>query len=242
MSIMYKNDHFKNMEYEFWFMVDLEEWAKERPMFTLNEAERATEIGREYLRKKLSRMVRDERLYRIERGKYTFHDDPMIYATHIQKPSYLSFWSALSYYNLTTQQPTKIQVVSGKRHEDLEDFEFTFSKNMFGFRKDRYNGFEINVAEKEKLLIDVLMSDKVPLDELKELFEEVEIEKTVQYARKADRNSVKKRLGFLFENIIGEEILELQVKDGNYPLLDLTKPEKGYKSSKWGLVVNNSAF
>lgn len=223
-------------------MEDLEEWAREKPLFSLNEAERASNIERKPLREKLSRMVENNSLYRIERGKYTFHSDPMIYATHIQKPSYLSFWSALRYYNLTTQQPTKIQVISGKRHKDLENIEFMFSKDMFGFRKEYYKGFEINVAEEGKLLIDVLVNGKVPVDELKELVEEVEIDKTVRYAEKADKNSVKKRLGFLFENIRNEEISELQVEDGNYPLLDLTKTEKGDKSSEWGLVVNNDAF
>lgn len=62
-------------------MDTLLEWAADRPLFTLNDAERHLEVTRASLREKLSRMTRRGELRRIERGKYTVHEDPLIYAT-----------------------------------------------------------------------------------------------------------------------------------------------------------------
>lgn len=222
--------------------MELEELAEQRPLFTLNEAERATGIEREYLREKLSRKTKKGELYRVERGKYTAHEDSMIYATHVRKPSYISLWSGLRYYNLTTQQPTKIQVITGSRRKNLEKIEFYYSSNMFGYWREQYQGFEITVAEKERLLIDILNKGEVPVDETRELVEEIEISKAVSYADRLDKNSVKKRLGFLIEEIRNQEIGELRVKDRNYNVLDLTKSEEGKNNPRWYLKVNNDAF
>lgn len=230
------------MSYEKLAMVDLREWAEQRPLFNLNEAERATGLERKQLRKKVFRLAEKGDLNRIERGKYTVHDDPLIYATSIQRPSYISFWSGLRYYDLTTQQPTKVQAVTGSRRKDLNQIEFYYSGNIFGFQKERYQGFELNVAEKERLLIDILAYGKVPLEEVKVLIEELEVDKAIEYANRLGKNSVKKRLGFLLEDVRGLEVEELRVGDRNYNLLDIVKSDRGEKNSKWFLKVNNAAF
>lgn len=223
-------------------MTDLKSWATERPFFNLNEAQRATGLERDYLREKLSRMVKKGDLKRVERGKYTAHSDPLIYATHIEKPSYISLWSGLRFYDLTSQQPTKVQVVSSSNRNNLEDIEFYYSRDIFGFEKRKYRGLEITVAEKEKLLIDILSYGKVPVSELKDLVESIDISRTVEYCQKLDKNSVKKRIGFLIDKIQDKKVKELKVDDRNYPSLDLTNPEEGKKNSEWRLKVNTDAF
>lgn len=71
-------------------MDELLAWAEDHPLFTVNEAERATGMRRASLREKLSRMARRGELRRIERGQYTVQEDPMSYATYVELPSYLS--------------------------------------------------------------------------------------------------------------------------------------------------------
>lgn len=223
-------------------VMDIEELAEETPVFNVNQAQRATGLGREYLREKLSRMVRDGRLYRIERGKYTAQDDPVVYATHIETPSYISYWSGLSFFGLTPQQPAKIQVATSRSRKDLEKISFIKTPGMYGFRRERYRDFEITVAEREKLLIDILSTGKVPVEETRELVEEVDTGKTVEYLERLGSKAVSRRAGYLLEKIRGERVEELREQDRNYPLLDLTKTDKGEKHPYWRIKVNNDAI
>lgn len=219
-------------------MNELLAWAGDRPLFTLNDAERVLDVKRPSLREKLSRMARRGELYRIERGKYTVHDDPMIYATYVETPSYVSLWSGLRFYDLTTQQPTRVQVIAATNRDDLRDIEFHYSSDMFGFGKERYDGFDVFVAEEERLLVDCLARKQVPVSALTDLVDIVDTETAVAYAQRLGRNSVKKRMGYLFEHVRGISIDELRVQDRNYPRLDLTHPDDGRKDAKWRLTVN----
>jgi predicted transcriptional regulator of viral defense system len=217
-------------------------WAEDKPLFNLNQAQRQLEIKRNSLKVKLSRLVDKEKLNRIEKGKYTVSNDPIIYASHVETPSYISLWAALNFYNLTTQQPTKTQIICSKNRNDLPNIEFYESKNVFGYTKTKYRGFEIFIAEKEKLFLDILKFGKVPVEELEQLANEIDYEKLVEYAQRIHNNAVSKRAGLLIQKFTGQTLEELKIEDSNYPLLDLTKNEKGDTNSEWRLKVNNNAF
>lgn len=219
-------------------MAELLEWARERPLFTVNDAQRALGMKRTSLREKLSRLARREAIHRIERGKYTAHDDPMVYATYIETPSYVSLWSALRYYDLTTQQPTQVQVMVPTSRRDLPDIGFYQTGRLFGFGRRRYDGFEIFVADEERLLLDCLSRKQVPVSALTELLEAVDPERAAAYAARLGRNSVKKRVGYLLERVRGVTVEGLRVSDRNYPVLDLAGPADGEPDSRWRIRVN----
>lgn len=219
-------------------MVELLDWAEERPLFTVTEAARATGMNRASLREKLSRLARRDELTRVERGKYTVHDDPVIYATYVETPSFLSLWSGLRFYDLTAQQPTRAQVIAATGRDDLPGVEFFVSSDMFGFGRRRYAAFEVFVADEERLLVDCLARRQVPVSELVGLVESVDVERAEECAARFGRNSVRKRVGYLVEAIRGETVDALRVSDRNYPLLDLSGPENGEKDASWRLTVN----
>lgn len=219
-------------------MTGLLEWAAGRPLFTVNEAERALGMERPSLREKLSRLSRRGDLKRIERGKYTVHDDPTIYATYVEVPSYISLWSGLRFYDVTTQQPTRVQVIAATSRSDLESVAFYYSSDMFGFGKRRYREFEVFVADRERLLVDCLARREVSVADAVELVRAVDTSKTVEYAERLDRNAVKKRLGYLFERVRGETVEAFRVRDRNYPALDLAGPKEGTPDADWRLTVN----
>ncbi|PTD93892.1 hypothetical protein C9439_05375 [archaeon SCG-AAA382B04] len=220
-------------------MADIFEWAEERPLFTLNDLERRFNHDRKYLRLKLHRMVERDKLIRVERGKYTVHDDPMIYATYIETPSFFSYWTALRYYNLTTQQPTRLHVVTRKNRKDIESIIFHSSKNIFGYGKKRYQNFQVFIAEEEKLLLDCLNGKTVPVEELKGLVKKVDKKKIVEYCSKFDSRALCKRAGFLLERA-GKDVDKLQNQvNHNYTPLDLSKPREGEKNSRWKILVNS---
>lgn len=219
-------------------MNKIKSWAEDRPLFTLNDVERISGLDREYLRVKLHRMVEKKELKRVERGKYTVHEDPLIYATHIETPSFFSYWTALRYYNLTTQEPSRLQVMTRKNRKNLAKIEFHSSTRIFGYRKHQYKGFEIFVADKERLLLDCLSRKIVPVDELTELLEEVDGEKMIGYTKKFENKALSKRVGYLLEEF-GENMEQLQeFIDHNYTVLDLSKPEEGEKNPRWKVLVN----
>lgn len=219
-------------------MVELVEWATDRSMFTLNDAERVLGMERASLREKLSRMARRGEVQRIERGKYTVHNDPMIYATYVETPSYITLWSALRYYDLTTQQPTQVQVMTATNRDDLDDIEFYQSGRMFGFGRRRYDGHEIFVADKERLLLDCLSRKQVSVADLTDLLEEIDPELATEYATRFGENVVKKRVGYLLESVRGVSVESLRVSDRNYPVLDLTGPDTGEPDPRWRVTVN----
>lgn len=224
------------------------EWAEEKPLFTFKDAERAFEYNKDYLKVKLHRLVKRKELKRIEKGKYTVHNDPMIYGTYIETPSFFSLWTALKYYNLTTQEPVKKQVITRKTRKNLEKINFYSTKKIFGYRKKIYKGFPVFIADKERLLLDCLRCRNVPVEELKELIKEINIDKTIKYASKLGNKAVKKRTGYLIQKKknttekTSEKLEKLRKDiDKNYTPLDLSKPNKGEKDSKWRIKVNTDA-
>lgn len=219
-------------------MTDLAEWAAERPLFTVDEAQRASGLGRASLLERLSRMTRRGDLRRVERGKYTVHDDPVVYATYVETPSYLSFWSGLRFYDLTTQQPTGVQVVCAVNRGDLPRVTFYASGDLFGFGRARYDRFEVFVAHEERLLLDCLARDLVPVSALGELVAAVDVDVAVEYAERLDRTAVKKRLGYLLEVVQDRRVESLRIRDRNYPVLDLTRPAEGRTDPRWRIRVN----
>jgi len=222
-------------------MDGLLKWAEERPLFTVNEAERASGMERASLREKLSRLSRRGELDRVERGKYTVHDDPMIYATHVDRPSYVTLWSGLRFYGVTTQQPTRVQVMVVRNRSDLPNVRFYATNRLFGFGKQRYRAFEVFVAEEERLLLDCIARDLVPVSEVRDLVATVDIETATAYAKRLGTHAVEKRLGYLFETVRGETVEALHVDDRNYPVLDLSRPSDGETNARWRIRVNTDA-
>lgn len=217
------------------------EWARKQPLFTLNQLQREFHIGRKYLRTKLHRWAEKNKIHRIQREKYTTHQDPLIYGTHIITPSYFSLWTALRYYNLTTQQPTTYHVMTPRNKQNIKNIIFHQTKHIYGYTKTNYKGHEIFIAEKEKLLLDCLNTQIVPIEELEELLQEINPEKTIQYALKTNNKTLNKRTGYLLESRgknTGNLIEEI---DHNYAPLDLNKPTHGPKNKKWKIKVNTDA-
>jgi len=193
---------------------------------------------RGYLRLKLHRIVEKGNLIRVERGKYTVHRDPMIYATYIETPSFFSYWTALRYYNLTAQQPSRLQVVARRSRPNLGDIEFYSSSRIFGYERRPYRDHHIFVADKERLLLDCLGAAVVPVEELVELAREADAETVMLYSEEFQSRSLAKRAGYLLEQA-GKPMEGLQAQvDHNYVPLDLSKPAEGKRSPRWKIVVN----
>ena len=213
------------------------------PVFTESDVAKLENKNQPYARTLLYRLQKKGYIKRIERGKYTCHNDLMIVASYILTPSYISLWSAFKYYNLTQQQPQTISIISKKPHKDIiinnTKIKFNVTKHFFGYKKERYRDFDIFVAEKEKAIIDALLF-KMPIQDIAEsiIDESINYKKLVAYAKKTENHSLIKRLGYILQNKKGGSY-GLKAFDNNYILLDYFHKKIGKKNKEWKLIVNN---
>ncbi len=217
---------------------------EEYPLFTINEFVRVTGKSPEYARTMIYRLKKEKLIYMVEKGKYSVHDDPMVFSSHIVIPSYISFWTALRFHNLTEQLPKDIMIASPKpRHEiNFQGTRIRFfkTKHFWGYKKERYSGFDIFVAEKEKCIIDCLFLKNLPFDEVAKAVakKEFDSKKMAEYAIRTKNITLMKRLGCIMEYFGLDAEALVKYLDSNFIPLDWNAPKKGDKNKKWKIIVN----
>jgi predicted transcriptional regulator of viral defense system len=168
---------------------------KRYPVFTVRDITNILDKPREYAYLVAYRLKKAGVITEIEKGKYTFEDDPFVVASWIVWPSYISGWAALNFYKLTEQLPFTIHVITTKKRKrkiiSYGDTRIEFVKikrsAFFGFDRIVYQGREIFIAEKEKAIIDALATKKMSLREAIELIKhnrrKINRSKLLSYAR-----------------------------------------------------------
>lgn len=214
------------------------------PLFTENDLSKILNKNSAYIKNLLYRIRKRNLIYQIERGKYTLYDDPILFASYIYIPSYISLWTAFRYYNLTEQLPRTIFIMVPRSRKSLKFqntlIKFIKTKYLFGFKKERYNNFDIFMAEPEKAVIDSLLSKKTPLDEVIKVIKtkKLNIKKLIRYAMNVKNKALSKRLGFILdENNISCNELKRFI-DNNYIQLDPMLANTGKKNRKWRIIDN----
>ena len=164
---------------------DLVELVKDQPLFDSGLL-LAGGVNPDYIRKQLSLWVNTGKIIQLKRGLYVLappfqkiHPHPFLVANRMQSPSYVSYQSALSYYDLipegvyttvsaTTNRP-------GKRETELGSFLYHHVKkgwfSDYAIQKldERQDAF---IALPEKALLDLVLltphgDSLVYLDELR---------------------------------------------------------------------------
>jgi predicted transcriptional regulator of viral defense system len=123
-------------------------------------------------------------------------------------PSYISLWTALSYYRFTEQLPKTIYLCTTRARKS-----YRFEHSRLEFIKIspyRFFGYtrlgRIIIAEKEKALLDSLLFTRYSggIEEvfkcLKNAWEELDKEKLTEYAFRLKSKSLLRRLGYFIEH------------------------------------------
>lgn len=171
--------------------------------------------------------------------------DEFLVAVNLNWPSYISFWSALNYYGLSDQNPKKIFLVTTKYSKEFKNFKYiTLSKNrFFGYTLSG----KINIAEKEKAIIDSLLFPKYSggtkeiEKSIKNGAKELDMEKLIEYAIKVKSKAVLRRLGFILEklDIQAKNVRKIKKELGKgYELLDPSLRRKNNLNKTWLLDIN----
>ncbi|MFA5248322.1 MAG: hypothetical protein WC415_03685 [Patescibacteria group bacterium] len=167
----------------------------------------------------------------------------------INKNSYISLNSALNYYQMFDQYAKTIIAINYKssRKYKFENHEFNFvkisKKYYFGFTQVRQDGKIINIATKEKALLDYLYLDKsfytasLVFEKIKDYKNEIDFDKLQEYALKFGV-SIQRKLGLLLDqaNIDSNKLFQkIKSRQG---FSRFTKESKTF-NSKWRLYYND---
>lgn len=224
---------------------------KQYPTFTLEAFATIIDKDKPYAKLHLHRLKNRHIIKQIQRNVYTIQDDPLIVASRIIWPSYISLWAALRYHNLTEQIPYTIAVVTPrlKRPVAIEvgHIDIIFEKikpaYFFGFSKIHIQGFEVFMADPEKTLIDAVLLKKISTTEIYSILQEhiknISAKKIVDYILRTNNHALAKRFGWMLESLdcTYAKHLEKQVYRTLIPL-DVSRPPVGDHDKKWGIIVN----
>lgn len=206
---------------------------------------------RAYTKLVVYRWKREGLIREIERDKYTVHGDPLLIASNLTWPSYISCWAALRHHDLTEQLPVTIHVVTTRSRKQREIafgharivFIRTKPSYLFGFEKIRLGGLDVFMAEPEKALIDSALFRRVSFSEIAEMvrenFKSIDVGKLIDHLLKIGNSASAKRFGYLLERIGAGTRGKLGKFIGrSYTKLDYAMPAKGKKSEQW-MVIDN---
>ena len=158
-------------------------------------------------------LVKKKIVTRVRKNCYTLTDriseNLFEIATESITPSYISFWTALSYYGFTEQQPSLVQLVTTKQLKEMNigshivELTTWQPKRLYGYKKEG----RFVIAEKEKALVDSMYQpDKCGgLDEyvkcLKNSWEELNKKRFMDYLVRFGNKSLVSRAGYMIENL-----------------------------------------
>ncbi len=227
-------------------------------LFTLDDALTILKERKNSVNKLLHDLTKSKWLFRINRGKYLilpleagaeskFTEHEFVLSSSLISPYYISYWSALNHYGWTEQVSKTIFIVTTKRKLKREIMGLTFKfitlnkTKFFGFKTIQINNHPINLAEKEKAIVDCLDQPRncggiveviKAIDEAKS---ELDVSKLLSYVKKMKNSAILNRLGYILE------LLEIkaEVKPSKfYVFLDPVSKKKGTYCKKWKIIEN----
>ncbi len=149
----------------------------------------------------LHRMVKKGLIFRVSKGLYSLTDNPIVIASHLTFPSYLSYYTALYFYNLLDEIPNEIFVVTSRRSMDRVIFDtrirFIRMKKLFGYKKVNYEEYWIFLAEKERLILDLMLKPICPSKFIFKVLESgIDFKKLEKYSKilGVDLSDIKRRV------------------------------------------------
>ena len=224
---------------------ELMEKLKEKAVFAVQDIQRIGDFSREYAKLVANRLVKRKLIKKITKNSYTVQKDILVTASNLKIPSYVSFWSASSYYGFTEQILNVITIACARKIKPImfEGYRIKFIevKDLFGYKKMRTEQGEIFMVDQEKLLIDGLMRFRAMgnFDEIEKVFQKAKIsrEKCVEYLKRMKNLSLIKRVGYLLEKYRGIDIAKEFKMDRNYVYLNQFSKKCERTNAKWRVYL-----
>lgn len=240
---------------------------EEKSVFTTADAYRILKSTKDSVNTAIYRLRKKGRIEKIERGKYLlipakagYHgkwaEMPFVIASHLVKPYYIGFASALNYWGMTEQIPNATFVVTTKRKRNVKygplKFEFITmtKKRFFGIAEQKIGESHFSISNKEKTIIDCLLHPEYcgGLDEVtKGIWEEkddLDFLRLIDYAKDTGVIVATMRLLYLLYILkLNKKVNDMATipRPKGFMLLDPTWPkEKVEYSKEYGLIINRT--
>lgn len=201
-------------------------------IFTVKDAAGILGVSREDASKTLARWCQQGWLSRIKRGVYVpvpveaisrdqALDDAWIVIPDLFGPAYIGGWSAAEHWDLTEQIFRDICVFTtrpvAKRQQDIRNIPFVVTHigidQQFGTKTVWKKEKKMSVSDPTRTIVDMLSNPwtgggiEHVLDCFKNYVESSHLnrDQLIQYAERLGNAAVFKRLGFLSEQLLGDE-------------------------------------
>jgi predicted transcriptional regulator of viral defense system len=172
------------------------EYARDVPAFTARQV--TAMLGdRAYAKLFIHRMVSRGIIRNVARGVYTAHQDPVIYASHIRYPSYISLWYAFQHHGFSEQLPRVVEVMA-RGAGAADGVEFLATRHLWGYGPEKYSGFQIFMAEPEKAVMDAILTGRIPITEILPALAKCNPVRLEELVLKLDAVSIRK-VGYVAE-------------------------------------------
>jgi Predicted transcriptional regulator len=218
------------------------------------------EYSRAETKNRVSLLSKKGWLARLKKGLYAVVTDIGLLSTNgasanaicqaLNHDSYISFENALQYYGMFDQMLSSVSAVTFKRArryaiKDLEVRYFKIQKRLyFGYKEERSDIGLVNIAEKEKSILDILYFRSndyyisLVWEKLREHKSELNFETLKRYAKKYNL-AVIRRVGFLLECLdINTDDLHKMVK-GNTSYCRMTTKSRDF-NAKWRVYFDRT--
>ncbi len=231
-----------------------------KTIFTVDDTVKILKEKKSSVTKLLHDLTRNKWLFRISRGKYLilpleagvkpeFTEHEFIIASQLINPYYISYWSALNYYGFTEQVSKTVFVATTKRKREMNllglkiKFVTIKENKFFGFKKILVNNRPVNIAEREKVIIDCLDLPRncggitEVIKAIDSAREELDFKKLEDFAKKMKNYAIINRLGYILELL---NIKTNLTSSKHYVFLDPLIKKKLSYNAKWKIIENIS--
>ena len=174
--------------------------------------------------------------------------NPLIIASHLVGPAYVSYWSALHFYGFTEQVPLTTFVATTKKKRPVvyrnSRFRFVTIKpyKFYGYRRVMVGGLPVVIADEAKAIVDSLdLPDCAGgigevAKALRSALETVDVFTLIECANRMENKSLGSRLGYLLETL--GQSAEGLVHSTSPVKLEPTGLLTGHTVTRWRVVVN----
>ncbi len=226
-------------------------------VFGVSEAQRLSGFSNTRVHNLLASLAKKGIIVKILRNKYcleeTLSESRFAVATAAFIPSYVSFWSGLSFYGFTEQQPSVVQIAVPKQFKKVQLREIRIQpisvkpENFSGYI--RREGFSI--ASKEKVLVDSAASfENVGgfaefVKCLRNAWGEIDKRVFVKLLLKVNNKSFNSRIGYLVEELglsLSRNLLKRihTRRSSGFVKLNPAKSKSSKYNKRWNIIVNDS--
>jgi predicted transcriptional regulator of viral defense system len=202
-------------------------------------------------------------LVRIKKGLYLVVTDlsslaagnvsNFVISNALNRNSYISFANALNWHGMFDQLTKSVDAVTSARARNyrFQNTEFRFfrvkEELFFGFSKERANGKIVNIAEKEKIILDYLFLRRkaatvsLVFEKLKEHKGAFDFSRMIDYA-KAYNLTTQRNLGFLLDAIgVSTDALYEIARKKNAGFSKMHRNAKTF-NAKWRLYYDHGVI